>query len=136
MDAVIQEEVSGCGIAACAALAGVSYAEARARANALGIHAWDQRLWSQTDHVRRLLQAFGIRAASGETPFTDWDALPDRALLAIKWRLENGQPFWHWTVFVRDGGDARVLDSKKALKHNVRRDFYRMKPRWFIAVEH
>jgi hypothetical protein len=132
--AVIQEEVSGCGIAAVAALAGVSYGQAKRRANGLGIEAQDRSLWSDTDYVRRLLKTYGLHASSGEIPFSDWETLPDRALLAIKWHREKGTPFWHWVVFVRDGEDAYVLDSKKALTQNCRRDFGRMKPKWFIPV--
>jgi hypothetical protein len=44
MEVVVQEEVTGCGIAASAALAGLSYAEAKKRASALGIHASDTSL--------------------------------------------------------------------------------------------
>ena len=134
MDAVVQEEISGCGIAACAALAGISYAASKQQANALGIHAEDPRLWSSTDSVRRLANHLGLQLEPSEQPFGQWQALPDRALLAIKWRLERGQPFWHWVVFVREGQQCYVLDSKKALKHNRRLDFGRIKPKWFIAV--
>jgi len=55
-ETVIQEEATGCGIAASAALAGVSYAEAKRSANALGIYAADTALWSETEHVPRLLR--------------------------------------------------------------------------------
>lgn len=134
MEPVIQEEISGCGIAACAALAGIRYEEAKTKANALGIFASDPTLWSETEHVRLLLRELGITVSQQETEFESWDDLPDKALMAIKWRLEKGQPFWHWVVFVRENGEAQVLDSKKALKSNVRRDFGRMKPRWYIAV--
>ena len=37
MDAVVQEEISGCGIAACAALAGIGYGASKARAEKLVI---------------------------------------------------------------------------------------------------
>lgn len=134
MDAVVQEEISGCGIAACAALAGIPYADSKRQANGLGIHAEDPRLWSHTDSVRRLAGGLGLVLDAGEQPFEGWEALPDRALLAIKWRLEGGQPFWHWVVFVREAGQPVVLDSKKALRHNRRTDFGRIKPKWFIAV--
>lgn len=134
MDPVIQEETSGCGIAASAALAGESYSAAKRVANGLGIHAQDKTLWSDTRHVRTLLSAFHITTSPMETPFTSWEALPDKALLAIKWRREGDRPFWHWVVFVRQGGHAYVLDSKKKLRSHVRRDFGRMKPRWFIEV--
>lgn len=52
MTPVVQEEISGCGIAACATLAGIDYAQAKVEANALGIFAEDPALWSGTDHVR------------------------------------------------------------------------------------
>lgn len=134
MEVVVQEEVTGCGIAASAALAGLSYAEAKERARVLGIHASDTSLWSDTEYVRTLLRDFGIFVSPKETPFESWEKLPDRALLAIKWRIEQGKPFWHWVLFVRENGEAKVLDSKKALKSNVRRDFGRIKPKWYIGV--
>ena len=134
MKPVIQEDTTGCGIAAVAALAGVNYRQARQRAARVGIDPEDRTLWSDTAYVRRLLAAYGLRALPGEQPFSDWQGLPERALLAIKWHRENGKPFWHWVVFVRAGQEAFVLDSKRSLKHNLRRDFGRMKPRWFIPV--
>ena len=134
MEAVVQQQISGCGIAACAALAQLDYATARQAANRLGIHAEDPLLWSDTGYVCRLLGELGLSADPQPTPFSDWQSLPDRALLAIKWRLDKGRPFWHWVVFVRQTDCFYVLDSKKALKHNRRQDFGRMKPKWFIAV--
>ncbi|MDR5907415.1 hypothetical protein [Franzmannia qiaohouensis] len=134
MEPVIQEEVSGCGIAASATLAGISYAEAKRKANALGIYAADPTLWSETAHVHKLLRELGIEASPTETPFESCECLPDKALMAIKWRLEQGKPFWYWVVFFREGGEVVVLDSKKALKSNVRRDFGRIKPKWYIEV--
>jgi hypothetical protein len=131
---VVQQERTGCGIASAAAIAGVPYARAKRVAAMLGIHARDRRLWSRTAHVRKLLGRFGVRTSAGEQAFRDWDRLPDLALLAIKWHLEKGEPFWHWVVFVRQRGRARVLDSKKSLKRHVRTDFGRMKPKWYIAV--
>jgi ABC-type bacteriocin/lantibiotic exporter with double-glycine peptidase domain len=135
MNPVIQEEISGCGIASCAALAGITYAQAKETANALGIYAEDIALWSDTEYVRTLLRALGITVAPTETPFDAWESLPDKALLAIKWHTEQGMPFWHWVVFIRSEQDTVVLDSKKALKTNARRDFGRIKPKWFIRVD-
>lgn len=134
MQPVIQEEISGCGIAASAVLAGISYAEAKRKASTLGIYAEDPSLWSETTHVRELLRELGISASSEEKPFESWERLPDRALLAIKWRVEQGKSFWHWVVFVREDGEAMVLDSKKALKSNARRDFWRIKSKWYIEI--
>jgi len=131
---VIQEERTGCGIAAVAALAGVSYARAKRVAVLAGIVAADPLLWSDHGQVRRLLSRFGMRSGQSPRPFRSWNALPARALLAIKWHLRNGHPFWHWAVYVSDGQGGYVLDSKRGLKTHVRRDFGRMKPKWFLPV--
>ncbi len=134
MKPVVQEERTGCGIAAVAAIAGVSYARAKAVAASLGISAQDRKLWSETASVRRLLAQFGVRAARAARPFRSWSYLPDCALLAIKWHLEGGRPFWHWVLFVREKERQYVLDSKATLKAHVRTDFGRMKPAWFLPV--
>jgi hypothetical protein len=134
MKPVVQLERTGCGIASVGAIAGLSYRKAKSIANGLGIHAEDKALWSDSAHVRRLLRHFGLAGGSREIPFRSWNALPDLALLSIKWHLEQGRPYWHWVVFVREGGHAYVLDSKKGLRKNRRTDFGRMKPKWFIAV--
>ncbi len=134
MKPVVQLERTGCGIASVAALAGVSYREAQRAANRLGIFSGDPTLWSETHHVRRLLTQYGIRPASTEVPFTSWEALPDRALLAIKWYRERDRAFWHWVVFWRGPHGPVVFDSKRALRQHVRTDFGRIKPKWFIAI--
>lgn len=134
MKPVVQLERTGCGIASVGAIAGLSYQKAKSIANALGIHAEDKALWSDTSHVRRLLRHLGLAGGSREIPFRSWNALPDLALLSIKWHLEQGRPYWHWVVFVREGVDACVLDSKKSLRKNRRTDFGHMKPKWFIPV--
>ncbi len=134
MKPVIQREQTGCAIASSAAIAGVSYTKAKQIANSLGITAEDSTLWSSTKPVRAILRKLGITTSSSETPFSNWESLPDCALLAIKWHKENGIAYWHWVVFVRENEREYVLDSKKALKSNIRTDFGRMKPKWFIKV--
>ena len=134
MKPVIQEELTGCGIASVAALAGITYQEAKSAANRLGIFAEDQRLWSETHHIRTLLRHFEFQASHAELPFQSWASLPDLALLSTKWHLERGRPFWHWAVFWRGPQGAAVLDSKKALQRNVRTDFWRIKSKWYIEV--
>jgi hypothetical protein len=134
MKPVVQLERTGCGIAAVAAIRGVSYAKAKAVANSLGIRAEDRALWSATSHVRKLLRRFGRKAGPREIPFRSWNALPNIALLSIKWHREQGKPYWHWVVFVREDADEYVLDSKRALRSHRRTDFGRMKPKWFIPV--
>ncbi|MBI5407188.1 MAG: hypothetical protein HZA18_05780 [Nitrospirae bacterium] len=134
MKPVVQLELTGCAIVSVAAIVGLSYPKAKLIANSLGIFAQDKHLWSETSHVRKLLGHFGIKTGSREIPFRSWEALPDLALLSIKWHLEKGHPYWHWVVFVRENGQCYVLDSKKSLRTNHRTDIGRMKPKWYIPV--
>lgn len=135
MKPVVQRERTGCGIASVAALAGVSYAHAKRMANRLGISAEDDRLWSDTQPVRSLLAGYQIRASRAEQRFATWAALPEIALLAIKWHRAKGRACWHWVVFWRSPLGPVVLDSKQALRRHIRTDFGRMKPKWWIKIE-
>lgn len=131
---VVQRDRTGCGIASVAVIVRLRYSQAKAMAGKLGIRVDDPRLWSTTTHVRRMLRHCGVRLGVREVPFRSWDALPDVALLAIKWHLESGVPFWHWVVFVRENGEASVFDPKRSLRRHRRTDFGRIKPKWYIAV--
>lgn len=134
MNPVTQREKTGCAIASAAAIAGVSYQQAKELANSLGIYAEDQSLWSSTRPTSTLLAALGYRLSQQKRDFINWQQLPECALLAIKWHLEDGQPFWHWVVYRRDVNKDYVLDSNTSLNNPVRTDFGRMKPKWFIEV--
>ena len=134
MKPVVQQEITGCGIASAAAIAGISYEAAKATANEMGIYAEDSSLWSDPQHVRELLETLGITTDRDERPFVDWNELPDCALLSTKWHIEKGRPYWHWAVFVREEAEMYVLDSKKGLSTNKRKDFGRIKPKWYIRV--
>jgi ABC-type bacteriocin/lantibiotic exporter with double-glycine peptidase domain len=135
MKPVIQQEKAGCAIASAAAIAGISYAKAKRIANGLGITARDSTLWSSTKPVRSLLKNLGIKTGAAETAFKNWQSLPDCALLAIKWHKQKGKAYWHWVVYVREENKEYVLDSKKLLKTNIRTDFGRIKPKWYIEVD-
>ena len=134
MKPVLQQEKNGCAIASSAAIAGISYTKAKKIAASLGISADDSTLWSSTKPVRAILKKLGITTSASKALFKNWETLPDCALLAIKWRKENGTAYWHWVTYVREGENEYVLDSKKALKSNTRTDFGRIKPKWFIKV--
>lgn len=135
LEPVVQQEPTGCGIAAVACILSRSYAQMQAQAAAMGIHAADQRLWSDTRYVRDMLASAGVATSAQELPFEGWDALPALALLAIKHHREEGRDFWHWAVFQRVAGEPVVLDSASYLPSNRRVDFSAMQPRWFIAVD-
>ncbi|MGV0999262.1 MAG: hypothetical protein ACOYBQ_08050 [Fluviibacter sp.] len=103
---VIQDEVTGCGIAAVAHILGKSYPEMKGIANEMGIYASDKKLWSDTQYVRRLLSNEGVDTSNKEDSFTSWDELPKLDLLSIKHHQEGGKNFWHWVV--SDGWKTRV----------------------------
>ncbi len=135
MNPIVQEDVTGCGIASVAALAGVTYQQAKAVATRLGIQATDSRLWSGTTFVRTLLKHYRLHALPQEQPFRSWNALPPLALLAIKWHRQRNHPLWHWVIFRRGADQDVVIDPKPSLKNNIRADFGRMKPKWFITID-
>lgn len=134
MNIVVQEEPYGCGIASVANIVGVSYADAKSKAVSMGISAEDDLLYSDTNYVRTLLKYYGFDTSLDETPFDSWDSLPDKSLLAINYREENGIPFWHWVVFSRANGNPVVMDSFMSIDVNERYDFKDIKPKWFIEV--
>ena len=134
MSVIIQEETTGCGIASVANIVEQSYAKVKNKANAMGIFASDSTLYSDTQYVRNLLREYDFQVSSNEIPFKSWEALPDIALLSIKYHEEDGLFFWHWVVFKREKGISVVLDSAAYLKENKRIDFQNIKPKWFIEV--
>ncbi|NRB39548.1 MAG: hypothetical protein HRU20_13930 [Pseudomonadales bacterium] len=133
-DVVIQEEITGCGIASVANIVDATYAEVKKKANSIGIFAEDKTLYSDTGYVRRLLSEYDVETSSAELAFTAWNRLPDLALLSIKHHEEDGVPFWHWVVFKRIDGKPLVLDSAAYLDKNKRCDFDAMQPKWYIEV--
>ena len=133
-EVVLQDEISGCGLAAVATVTGKKYAEVKRYANSIGIYAEDKKLYSDTAYVRKLLSHYGVKSSNTETPFESWGELPNTALLSIKYHIKNGVPYWHWTVFHRRGGKAVVLDPARYLVTNERSDFYHIKPKWFIKI--
>ena len=131
---VVQLDRTGCGVAAVAAISSRSCPEMKSIADTIGIFAHDQLLWSNTASVRNLLERVELSANPGEVPFRSRESLPDLALLSIKWHEGKGRPFWDWVVFIREKGRPFVLDSKKGHRTNLRTDFGRMRPRWYIRV--
>ena len=50
-------------------ISGLTYAQMKRIANAMGIYATDQSLWSDTQYIRRLLSARGFVTFDEEIPF-------------------------------------------------------------------
>jgi hypothetical protein len=132
---IVQDETTGCGIASAANILGKTYSEMKVIANAMGIHASDRSLWSETQYVRSMLSNAGVETSSDEISFESWSTLPNLALLSIKHHEEYGKNLWHWVVFKRVDGQSIVLDSASYLPSNIRTDFDQMQPKWFIEIK-
>ena len=130
---VVQEEPTGCGIACVAMIAGRTYAEVKEIANAQGIYAEDEELFTATKYVRKLLSDFNVKISEVEQPFSSWEAMPDKALLATKYRVENDCARWHWSVYISN--PVSVLDPAAYLSENIRKDFDHISVKWFISCE-
>ncbi|MCU7837040.1 MAG: hypothetical protein KZQ83_17550 [gamma proteobacterium symbiont of Taylorina sp.] len=131
---IVQEDITGCGIASVANIVELPYKTVMDKANSLGIFVDDEALFSDTKYVRKVLREYNIQISITETPFKSWKSLPDLALLSIKHYTENNRHYWHWVVFKREQGNPFVLDSAAYLKNNERTDFNAMKPEWYIEV--
>ncbi len=131
---IFQRDITGCAIASTAWIAGEEYSAVKRGAEEIGIDILNPSLWSDVAPMRQLLKRFDISAGVDEIPFQSWETLPEKALLAVKWHLEQGKPYWHWTVYSREPQGAFVMDPQKALKNNIRTDFGRIKPRWYIDL--
>lgn len=131
---VVQEDITGCSIACISWMCGRSYIDIKNIAADLGINIEDPSLWSSTDPIRSILKEVSLNANSEEVEFKGWVNLPAYSLLAVKHHLEKGNPHWHWVVCVSNNKDRFVMDPKKSLKTNIRTDFGRMKPKWYIEI--
>ena len=132
MKIVIQEDEAGCGFAVVAMISGNSYSIIRELASGLGIYATDEKLYSSTTYVRALASELGIGLSKNKIDFTGWDSLPDVALLATKYTVEDCRQQWHWSVY--DGVAKQVLDPASYLEKNNRTDFENINVEWYIEV--
>lgn len=135
MKPIVQEDTTGCGIACAAMLAGTSYQAAKKQAEGLGIFVDDVRLYSDTRHLKQLLASYRI-GTGRKIPFRNWERLPPVALLAIKYKENQRPPAWHWVVYLNRENGPVVLDPKRQLRNNLRTDFGRIKPKWYIKIDH
>jgi hypothetical protein len=121
----------GCGLACVAMIAGVSYDEAKAM-----VKSRPKRSGNCTSYVdlRFGLDSYGVAyEMNGRRAFrfTDWSALPDRAIVAVE--CEPQRPaYWHWVVFDRVDGAGFVLDP--ARRRVVRRGINNIRGRGYMTI--
>lgn len=132
MKRIKQEHYSGCGLACVAMIVGKKYSTIRKTAHDLLNMADDHDLYTNSTHLIQLLSHFEIETSQKKIPFTSWEKLPEKAIVAINHNKESD--IWHWVVFQKNQHGTWVLDPKPTIKSDRRTDFNRMKPKWYIAV--
>lgn len=124
MKRVVQQDSTGCGIACIAMLAGKTYAEVRKYA--LKTLSLDEcgPFYTNTNDLVKLGNQYELNVGVRRRKFKSFDILPDKAILAINYK-ENTNT-WHWVVFHRTSSEQYVLDPKKSIKNNKRKDLARI----------
>jgi len=127
-----QGDPTGCGLSCIAMLANTNYKKVKDIAiKELGFDD-SRKFYTDTKDLRDLGNHFNIKIGKRRRPFKSFDALPDTAILAINYKEKLDE--WHWVVYRRTSNDEFVYDPNKNIKSNRRRDFGRIKTKWFLPV--
>ena len=135
MDRVVQEDITGCGLAGVAMLACLEYAQVKAVAlEVLGLELCDD-LYTSASQLSKLGKKFDLDIGGRRRVFKDFQSLPELAILAINYFEQHDT--WHWVVFCRTESESFVLDPKKSVKSERRLDFSRLakNTKWFMSVK-
>jgi ABC-type bacteriocin/lantibiotic exporter with double-glycine peptidase domain len=132
---VIQQDSTGCGIACIAMLAGQTYEQVRKLA--LSVTAFEEGgpFYTCTKDLVSLGAQYNLKIGIRRRKFKNYDALPDKAILAINYKEETDT--WHWVLFHRTADDQYVLDPMKSIKNEKRKDLGRIanKATHWLGVE-
>ena len=132
MRRVKQGDPTGCGLACIAMLANTNYEEVKEVAiKKLGFNK-SGTFYTGTRHLRELAGHFKIELGKKRRKFKRFEELPETTILAINYNKKSDT--WHWVVYRREPNDEFVYDPKKNIKSNKRRDFRRIKAKWFLPV--
>jgi len=131
MRRIRQRDPTGCGLACIAMIAGTNYEKVRDIAVELG---WDETgdFYTGNRDLRDLGKYFGIEIGKIRRPFKSFDALPEAAILAINYKKQSDT--WHWVVYRRTRNGEFVYDPNQSIKTNKRKDFGRIKVKWFLPI--
>lgn len=128
---VIQKDATGCGLACVAMVAGVSYTQAKKAAIKSRTVEARQPYYTSSGQVARILAELGGGAEKGRR-LSHWSSLTSLCIVGIGYKEAEG--YWHWVVFVPDPTGGYVLDPRKSVTTNRRKDFSRMVPHRCIPV--
>lgn len=120
MRRVVQQDSTGCGIACVAMLAGKTYVQVRKLAlEILSLEEGDP-FYTGTKDLVSLGERYNLKIGVRRRKFKAFEALPDKAILAINYKQNTDT--WHWVVFHRTAKEPYVLDPKKSIKKDKRKD--------------
>ncbi|BBD08494.1 cysteine peptidase family C39 domain-containing protein [Desulfovibrio ferrophilus] len=133
---IIQSDVNGCGLACVAMVTNHTYAEVRKKAfEKLTGLAKNGYLTTSRD-VKSLLNIFGFEGSRLiRFSFKNISKIPDLCLFKINRHFDaEGVEYWHWVVFVRDDREMYILDPKKSIRTNKRKDWGRMNVVSYMSI--
>lgn len=119
IERVFQDDLTGCGLACVAMIAGVSYREVRKIAIDHGIFYSGNDSGVSAEDVKKLLKLFDLDT-SIRNGITDWKRVPQVGVLGIN----DSRP--HWVVAVRTREDCFLIDPSSHINQKRRRDFGRI----------
>lgn len=134
MRRVVQQDRTGCGLACIAILAQTEYSNVKETALSLFNLEPNDEFYTSAHELQKLGQEYNLNVGGKRRVFKGFKALPDLAILAINYREKEDT--WHWVVYCRDEDSEFVIDPKKAVKAERRKDFGRLakSARWFMEV--
>ena len=128
---VVQKDATGCGLACIAMVAGVSYTQAKKAAVKSRVVDENQPYYTNSGQLARILEELGGSAEKGRR-LSHWSSLTSLCIVGIGYK--EAEDTWHWVVFVPDRTGGHVLDPRKSVTTNRRKDFSRMVPHRYIPV--
>lgn len=128
---IIQEDVTGCGIACAAMLAGISYSRAKTIALRLGIVGQKPSYYTNASDISKLLRELGLAPSKGRK-LSKWSSLRILSVVGVNFSETTGN--WHWVVYVPSTAGGHVLDPRATVKTRLRTDWARLRPRSYIPV--
>lgn len=136
MRRIIQEDTTGCGISCIAMLTRQPYSKIKRSLLEMPGFTKDDYFYTDASDLRVLASKHKVVLAKRIRKFTSWSNIPDKSLLAIKYKKGKNkqESSWHWVVFNRTNNSEYVVDPNKAVKTNKRTDFGKIKVKWHLPV--
>jgi len=136
MRRIIQKDTTGCGIACIAMLTKQSYLKIKKSLLEIPGFTKDDYFYTDASDLRTLASKHKVVLAKRMRKFTSWSNIPDKSLLAIKYKKGKNkqESTWHWVVFNRTNKGEYIVDPNKTVKTNKRTDFGRIIVKWHLPV--